>query len=61
MLVFFHEMILKLRDHHNLEIFFAEILKAMLLLYRNLSMDLLLIWYNWLQKINWFPLYNGLL
>lgn len=61
MLVLFHEMILKLRDHHNLEIFFAEILKAMLLLYRNLSMDLLLIWYNWLQKINWFPLYNGLL
>ena len=61
MLVLFHEMILKLRDHHNLEIFFAEILKAMLLLYRDLSMDLLLIWYNWLQKINWFPLYNGLL
>ena len=61
MLVLFHEMILKLRDHHNLEIFFAEILKAMLLLYRNLSMDLLLIWYNWLQKINWFPLCNGLL
>ena len=61
MSVLFHEMILKLRDHHNLEIFFAEILKAMLLLYRNLSMDLLLIWYNWLQKINWFPLYNGLL
>lgn len=43
MLVLFHEMILKLRDHHNLEIFFAEILKAMLLLYRDLSMDLLLI------------------
>ena len=61
MLVLFYEMILKLRDHHNLEIFFAEILKAMLLLYRNLSMDLLLIWYNWLQKINWFPLCNGLL
>lgn len=61
MLVLSYEMILKLRDHHNLEIFFAEILKAMLLLYRNLSMDLLLIWYNWLQKINWFPLYNGLL
>ena len=43
MLVLSYEMILKLRDHHNLEIFFAEILKAMLLLYRNLSMDLLLI------------------
>ena len=46
MLVLFYETILKLRDLHNLERrFFAEILKAMLRLYRNLSMDLLLIWY----------------
>ena len=44
MLVLFYETILKLRDLHNLERrFFAEILKAMLRLYRNRSMDLLLI------------------
>ena len=46
MLVLFYETILKLRDLHNLgRRFFAEILKAMLRLYRNLSMDLLLVWY----------------
>ena len=41
---------LRLPDLLNVERrFFAEILKAMSPLYRNQPIDLLLIWYNWLQ------------